>query len=491
MTKINRFSYVAMALLIVGALTLQLVPAVFAGFLVYTLTQKLSQGLLNIVHDRFDFHARAVALAVVIFTVVALCGGAVLATATFVKGSDGLPWLIAKMADILDRVRLEVPLFLQAYVPGSVNELNTTVVEMLRTHSASLSAIGVESLKSTALLILAIVAGAMVSWNQFALPHEYKPFAGSLLQRLSTLTESFEKVVFAQVKISAINAFLTAIYLLAVLPACGIHLPLAKTLVGITFVAGLLPVVGNLVSNTIIVVISLGISPQVCLASLGFLVAVHKLEYFLNAKIIGHNIDAAAWELIITMIVMERLFGVPGLVTAPVIYAYLKRELKEAGLVGRIMADATAPAQSQPEPTPVGVSPVILRTVPARPHDVLSDDLPSCSTSEQAHEDITPVAPSLVEQPAESTQSADIDTEEVPDEALFEPAPAPIVVSASGDAYATETVETSVASALPAAESVETPTAPQADKPVSAAATPGQPSGKPQNPWARKAKGRS
>lgn len=482
MTKINRISYVAMALLIVGALTLQLVPAVFAGFLVYTLTQKLSEGLLNIVHDRFDFHARAVALAVVIFTVVAICGGAVLATASFVKGSDGLPWLIAKMADILDRVRLEVPPFLQAYVPGSVNELNTTVVEMLRTHSASLSAIGVESLKSTALLILAIVAGAMISWDQFALPHEYKPFAGSLLQRLSTLTESFEKVVFAQVKISAINTFLTAIYLLAALPASGIHLPLAKTLVGITFVAGLLPVVGNLISNTIIVVISLGISPQVCLASLGFLVGVHKLEYFLNAKIIGRNIDAAAWELIIPMIVMERLFGVPGLVTAPVIYAYLKRELKEAGLIGRLMADHAPASETPAVPVP--------RTVAARPHDEFSDDLPSCATSEHAHPDSTPIAPPVVEQPAESTQSRDIATEEVPDEALFEPAPAPIVVSASGDAYATEAGETS-ASVLPDAESVETPTAPQADKPLSAAATPGQPSGKPQNPWARKAKGRS
>jgi predicted PurR-regulated permease PerM len=33
------------------------------------------------------------------------------------------------------------------------------------------------------------------------------------------------------------------------------------------------------------------------------------------------------------MLVMEAVFGVPGVIAAPVLYAYLKRELDEAGLV--------------------------------------------------------------------------------------------------------------------------------------------------------------
>ena len=40
------------------------------------------------------------------------------------------------------------------------------------------------------------------------------------------------------------------IFLLGVLPLLGIHVPLAKTLVVVTFVVGLLPVIGNLISNT-------------------------------------------------------------------------------------------------------------------------------------------------------------------------------------------------------------------------------------------------
>jgi predicted PurR-regulated permease PerM len=47
----------------------------------------------------------------------------------------------------------------------------------------------------------------------------------------------------------------------------------------------------------------------------------------LNAKIIGTQINAKAWELLITILVMEALFGIPGLVAGPVFYACLKIEL--------------------------------------------------------------------------------------------------------------------------------------------------------------------
>jgi predicted PurR-regulated permease PerM len=118
-----------------------------------------------------------------------------------------------------------------------------------------------------------------------------------------------------------------------VLPLAGVHLPLTKTMVAITFFAGLLPVIGNLISNTMIVIVGLSHSLAIALASLVFLVVIHKLEYFLNAKIIGSRINAHAWELLIAMLVMEAIFGLPGVVAAPVLYAYAKKELQDQGLV--------------------------------------------------------------------------------------------------------------------------------------------------------------
>lgn len=101
----------------------------------------------------------------------------------------------------------------------------------------------------------------------------------------------------------------------------------------ITFLAGLLPVVGNVISNTVITIVALSVSFYVAVAALLFLVVIHKLEYFLNARIVGGEIRAHAWELLLAMLVMEAAFGLSGLVAAPVFYAYVKRELVDQGWV--------------------------------------------------------------------------------------------------------------------------------------------------------------
>jgi len=104
----------------------------------------------------------------------------------------------------------------------------------------------------------------------------------ALYVRAGRLGEPFGRVVFAQVRISALNTVFTGIYLVVLLPLFGVHLPLTKTLIGVTFVAGLLPVVGNLISNAVIVVVSLALSHYVAFASLVFLIVIHKLESLLS-----------------------------------------------------------------------------------------------------------------------------------------------------------------------------------------------------------------
>jgi predicted PurR-regulated permease PerM len=182
-------------------------------------------------------------------------------------------------------------------------------------------------------ILIGFVIGAMVSLREARPVEAGGPLAGALGERASRLGEAFRRVVFAQVRIAALNAAFTAIYLLAVLPLAGVHLPFAKTLVIITFVGGLIPIVGNLISNTVIVVMSLSVSLELAIASLAFLIVVHKLEYFLNARIVGRGIHASSWELLMAMLLMEAAFGLAGLVAAPIYYAYLKDELAARGLV--------------------------------------------------------------------------------------------------------------------------------------------------------------
>ena len=121
--------------------------------------------------------------------------------------------------------------------------------------------------------------------------------------------------------ISLINTLLTAIFLLAV------RLPHAPLLIAITFLCGLVPIAGNLVSNTVIVFVALTVSLKLAISAFMFLVLIHKLEYFLNSKIIGDRIRNPVWLTLIALIIGEQLIGIPGLILAPVVLNYLRVEM--------------------------------------------------------------------------------------------------------------------------------------------------------------------
>jgi predicted PurR-regulated permease PerM len=148
----------------------------------------------------------------------------------------------------------------------------------------------------------------------------YSACCDQIAERFSTFYRSFATVMGAQIIISAINTVFTTIFVLIV------HLRHGPVVIGITFLCGLLPVVGNLISNTIIVGIAFIDSPGAALAALIFLVFIHKLEYFLNGKIIGHRIHNPLWLTLLALILGERLMGVPGMILAPVVLHYVKVE---------------------------------------------------------------------------------------------------------------------------------------------------------------------
>jgi len=130
--------------------------------------------------------------------------------------------------------------------------------------------------------------------------------------------ENFAKVMSAQVIISGINTTLTSVFVYAT------SLPYAVIVIVLTFLCGLLPVIGNIISNTIIVGIAFTISPQFAGWALLFLITIHKLEYFLNSKIIGGRIRHPMWLTLLALLLGERLLGIPGLILAPVVLSFIK-----------------------------------------------------------------------------------------------------------------------------------------------------------------------
>jgi predicted PurR-regulated permease PerM len=178
--------------------------------------------------------------------------------------------------------------------------------------------------------IIGIVAAGSLFFKAGLDPHRathpvknnlYSICCDEVSTRFRDFYRSFATVMGAQITISLINTALTGLFVVVV------RMPHAPLLIAMTFLCGLVPIVGNLVSNTIIVFVALTISLKLAIAALVFLVVIHKLEYFLNSKIIGDRIRNPAWLTLIALIIGERLMGIPGLILAPVVLNYLRVEM--------------------------------------------------------------------------------------------------------------------------------------------------------------------
>ncbi|MEN3367714.1 MAG: hypothetical protein V7606_4988 [Burkholderiales bacterium] len=324
-------SYILAAASLLIVLHRGLLAALLSGLLVFSLVHMLAPVLgKNLDSQR----ARMIAVAILSVLIIVLLSAAAWGTVVFFQSDVGsIQMLLQKMADIIEESREQMPPWLKEHVPESAYAIREMITSWLREHAEQAKSIGTEAGRTIVHLLIGMVIGGMVALYDATTPPNYRPLAAALHTRMINLHDAFQRIVFAQVRIAAINAILTGIYLMIVLPLAGIHLPLSKTMIAITFFAGLLPVIGNLISNTVIVIVSMSHSLSIAAASLGFLVVIHKLEYFLNAKIIGFHINARAWELLIAMLIMEAIFGIPGVVAAPVFYAYAKKELEDQGLV--------------------------------------------------------------------------------------------------------------------------------------------------------------
>jgi predicted PurR-regulated permease PerM len=313
-------------------ITLHLLPAFLAGLLVFELVNVLTPWLRVRAFGRDG--PRVLAVTLIATVVVAALVAAGLGFTAFLRASgESLPILMQKMAQIVEDARAQLPAELLAYVPEDADTLQGTLVEWLRSHSNLLQLAGRDLGRSLVHVLMGMIIGALLSLQKATQHADRRPLADRISRQADRLASAFRRVVFAQFWISSINTILTWLYLGVALPLFGVDLPLVKTLVAITFVVGLLPIIGNLISNTAIFIVSLSQGLPVAIASLVYLVVIHKLEYFLNARIVGSHINARAWELLIAMLAMEAAFGIPGLVAAPIFYAYFKEELHDKGLV--------------------------------------------------------------------------------------------------------------------------------------------------------------
>lgn len=325
MDLLGPVSAITATAMLLALLWLHLIPALFAGMLVFLLVHAAAPLFGRRISGHSGRLSATIVLAVIV--VLGLTSGLMALIGFLNRSSGGLDQLWAYLATTLNEGQVFLPPWITDQFPSNASDLKAMVMRWFNLYTPELRVLGKEAGVTFVQVIIGMVIGAMIAVHEVDATIVLQPFAQLMLERIRRFHDAFRDVVAAQSRIALINASLTWVFLGLLLPLAGIELPLIKTLVVITAIVGMLPVIGNVISNTLIVLVSISVSLLAAGLSLIFLMVLHKGEYFLNARIVGHRIDSHAWELLLAILVMDAAFGLPGIAAAPIYYAYLKREL--------------------------------------------------------------------------------------------------------------------------------------------------------------------
>jgi len=330
MTKPARISYVLMAVLLVLIGWLHLATLVLTSLFGYFALRLFSFG-------------RSKTLGVVLYVVAVTAisfGLYQFSKHAYVTLPKIAETTIPAVAEYAEKHKVELPFTDYA-------SLKTVTLNEVKDRVANVGRYAWSAVFEIAMLIVGLVVAVSLflnaKWEMEGDPHAvkdslYSHVSRELAVRVRTFYRSFATVIGAQILISSINTVLTAAFLIYN------GFPYAPVIIVLTFLCGLLPIIGNLLSNTLIVGVAFTVRPHMALLALLFLVVIHKLEYFLNSKIIGDRIKNPMWMTLLALVLGERLMGIPGMILAPVVLHYIKVE------ASRNKVSDLSPDSAEPRP---------------------------------------------------------------------------------------------------------------------------------------------
>ncbi len=316
MSVAKKVSYVLVPLAVFASAWLHLAPIALAGLLSYMILDLTYRGLARRVSPMLS---RWLALGV--FLVAAVTLGWMVAR--FVRATiHTLPQIAAtaipRIIVLAESHGIDLPF-------DNVYELREIAIQKIKEHAEGITKTsGVLTVQFFHILI--IVFAAILAFfsppPDNCGPNLFDELRRELAARMRTLMAGFEKVLGAQVIISAAYTVMTLAFLISMGFTHVIFLTLA------TFLFGVMPIIGNIISNAIIVAEGLTISTHHAAFALAFLILIHKSGYFVYGRVLGSSMKVPMWQTLLAILLGEVVMGVPGIILAPTLLHYAKEELR-------------------------------------------------------------------------------------------------------------------------------------------------------------------
>lgn len=315
MTAPRKIAFALFGCLIASCVFLHLGSAMVAGLFSFM--------ILDLTYRKLAPHTRKLtARWLSIFVFVLVAGIFSWLVAAFIKlAFSRLPVIIGdaipKMDELMGRYGVDLPF-------ENVREFRLVVLEALKENAQSLTKTGGLLTKSFFQIAVGIFA-AILCFGGTPVKEEkeslYAQVSLDLAERVRLFMTGFEKVFGSQFLISLVNTTLTAAYLLIM------DLPYVYFLCLTTFLLGMLPILGTLLSSALIVAAGLILSPQTAFVSLGYLIVIHKLQLFIYSHVIGFSTNMPIWQVLVGVLFGEAVMGIPGIILAPALMYYVREEM--------------------------------------------------------------------------------------------------------------------------------------------------------------------
>ena len=241
---------------------------------------------------------------------------------------------------------------LQAYVDvdelrGSILKASTTILQFLATSLTPLYKGFIQFVFALAINLFFYSESEKVEQAFTRNPDSLMTFLFKFMQmRLRVFYVYFRRVMGGQVIIALINTLISSVVIF------GLHLRHPFLMIFVVLFCGLFPVVGNLMSNSVLTINAFVATGMVgTLICLVLLVGVHKLEYILNSKIIGGIVHLPIAVSLGALIFCEVLLGIPGLILAIPLALFVRQEFEHIrGLSGNLPQQGVEQAANRPAP---------------------------------------------------------------------------------------------------------------------------------------------
>ncbi|MGO9553777.1 MAG: AI-2E family transporter [Syntrophobacteraceae bacterium] len=239
---------------------------------------------------------------------------------------------------------------LQAYVDvdelrGSILKASTTILQFLATSLTPLYKGFIQFVFALAINLFFYSESEKVEQAFTRNPDSLMTFLFKFMQmRLRIFYVYFRRVMGGQVLIALINTLISSVVIF------GLHLRHPFLMIFVVLFCGLFPVVGNLMSNSVLTINAFVATGMVgTLICLVLLVGVHKLEYILNSKIIGGIVHLPIAVSLGALIFCEVLLGIPGLILAIPLALFVRHEFEHIrGLSGNLSQEGVEQAANRP-----------------------------------------------------------------------------------------------------------------------------------------------